>query len=131
MYSIIRKCKKNYYTNLLDNSKTIKNTWSILNSIINPRKPNLLKIKININRKDCSESIISNKMNYNFTQIGNKLADKIDDIPNKSFLDYLNNQHFNSMVLSTIPASEIYLAINNFKPKVSRDELDISMKLIQ
>ena len=35
------------------------------------------------------------------------------------------------MVLSTISASEIYLAINNFKPKVSRDELDISMKLIQ
>ena len=35
------------------------------------------------------------------------------------------------MVLSTISASEIYLAINYFKPKVSRDELDISMKLIQ
>ena len=35
------------------------------------------------------------------------------------------------MVLSTISASEIYLAITNFKPKVSRDELDISMKLIQ
>ena len=35
------------------------------------------------------------------------------------------------MVLSTISASEIYLAINNFKPKVSRDELDISMQLIQ
>ena len=53
-------------------------------------------------------------MNYHFTQIGNKLADKIDDIPNKSFLDYLNNQNFNSMVLSTISASEIYLAIHNF-----------------
>ena len=70
-------------------------------------------------------------MNYHFTQIGNKLADKIDDIPNKSFLDYLNNRNFNSMVLSTISASAIYLAIHNFKPKVSRDELDISMKLIQ
>ena len=113
------------------NSKTIKNTWSILNSIINPRKPNLLKITINVNGKSCSESTISNKINYHFTQIGNKLADKIDDIPNKSFLDYLNNRNFNSMVLSTISASEIFLAINNFKPKVSRDELDISMKLIQ
>ena len=66
-------------------------------------------------------------MNYYFTQIGNKLADKIDDIPYKSFLDYLNNRNFNYMVLSTISASEIYLTINNFKPKVSRDELDISM----
>ena len=93
--------KKKYYTNLLDNSKTIKNTWSILNSIINPRKPNVLHITININGKDCSESTISNKMNYHLTQIGNKLADKIYDIPNKSFLDYLNNRHFNSMVLST------------------------------
>ena len=129
--SIIRKCKKNYYTHLLYNSKTIKNTWSILNSIINQRKPNLLKITININRKGCSDSTISNKMNYHFTQIGNKLADKIDDIPNKSFHDYLNNRHFNSMVLSTISACEIYLAINNFKTKVYRDELDISMKLIQ
>ena len=70
-------------------------------------------------------------MNYNFTQIGNKLADKIYDIPNKSFLDYLNNRKFNSMVLSTISASEIYLAINNFKPKVSQDELNISMIFIQ
>ena len=35
------------------------------------------------------------------------------------------------MVLSTISASEIYLAINNFKPTVSQDELAISMKLIQ
>ena len=33
------------------------------------------------------------------------------------------------MMLSTISASDIYLAINNFKPKVYRDELDISMKL--
>ena len=90
--SIIRKCKKKYYTNILDNSKTIKNTWSILHSIINPRKPNLLKKTININRKDCSESTIPNKMNYHFTQIGYKLAEKIDDIPNKSFLDYSNNR---------------------------------------
>ena len=70
-------------------------------------------------------------MNYHFSQIGNKLDDKIDDITKKSFLDYLNNRHFNSMVLSPISTSEIYLAINNFKPKFSRDELDISMKLIQ
>ena len=132
--NIIRKCNNNYYTNVLDNSRTfttITNTWSILNSIINPRKPNLIKITININGKDCSESTISNKMNYHFTQIGDKLADNIDDISNKSFLDYLNNRNFNYMVLFTISASEIYLAINIFKPTVSRDELDIFMKLIQ
>ena len=66
-------------------------------------------------------------MNYHSTQIGNKLSDKIDDIPNKSFIDYFNNRNFNYMVLN--PASEIYLAINNFKPKVSLDEF--YMKLIQ
>ena len=86
---------------------------------------------INSNGKYYSESTISNKMNHHFTKICNKLADKIYDIPNKSCLDYLNNLNCNSMVLSTISASEIYLAINNVKPKVSRDELDISMKLIQ
>ena len=57
------------------------------------RKPNLLKIKTKINGKDCSETTIYNKMNYHFTQIGNKLADKLADIivdkPNKSFIDYL------------------------------------------
>ena len=42
----------NYYRYLLDNSKTIKITWSILNSIVNSRKHNLLKITININGKD-------------------------------------------------------------------------------
>ena len=35
------------------------------------------------------------------------------------------------MVLSPISASEIYVSINNLKPKVSRDELEISMELIQ
>ena len=105
----------NYYTYLLGNCKKIKNTWSILNSIINLKKPNLLKIKIMNNGKDCSEPIISNNMNYHFIQIGTTLADKLADIiydkPNKYFIDYLNNRHFNSMVLSPISASDIYLAI--------------------
>ena len=78
--------------------------------------------------KDFSKTIISKKMNYHFNQIGNKLANTIDDIPIKSFLDYLNNRHFNSMILFPISASDIYLAIHNFKP---RDGLDISTKLIQ
>ena len=39
-------------------------------------------------------------MNYHSTQIGNKLSDKIDDIPNKSFIDYFNNRNFNYMVLN-------------------------------
>ena len=36
--------QKNDYTYLINNSKTIKNTWSILNSIINPSKSKLLNI---------------------------------------------------------------------------------------
>ena len=34
--NIIRKCKKVFYTKSLDNSKSIKTTWSIVNSLINP-----------------------------------------------------------------------------------------------
>ena len=34
--NIIRKCKKDFYTKSLDNSKSIKTTWSIINSLINP-----------------------------------------------------------------------------------------------
>ena len=32
---------------------------------------------ITTNGKDCSENTISNKMNYHFTQIGNKITDKL------------------------------------------------------
>ena len=103
------------------------NTWYILISIINPRKPNYnkyeSKIIININGQDYSKNQIYNKMNFHFIQIGNKLADKIDDILNKSFLDYLNNRNFNYIILSSISVSEINLAVYNFKPKVSRNEI--------
>ena len=40
--NIIRKCKKDFYTKFLDNSKSIKTTWSIINSLINPIQKNLL-----------------------------------------------------------------------------------------
>ena len=32
--NIIRKCKRDFYTKSLDNSKSIKSTWFILNSLI-------------------------------------------------------------------------------------------------
>ena len=44
--NIIRKCKKDFYTKSLDNSKSIKTTWSIINSLINPIQKNHTKISV-------------------------------------------------------------------------------------
>ena len=44
--NIIRKCKKDCYTKSLDNSKSIKTTWSIINSLINPIHKNHTTISV-------------------------------------------------------------------------------------
>ena len=92
--NIIRKCKKDVYTKSLDNSKSIKTTWSIINSLINPIQKNNTKISVlDIHGKEIKDETIANKCNEHFIQVGSKLAKNIC-APNTSFNDYLTNNHY-------------------------------------
>ena len=114
----------------MDNSKSIKTTWSIINSLINHIQQNNTKISIlNIHGKEIKYKTIANKYNEHFIQVGSKLAKNICS-PNTSFNNYLKNSNYYSLFLSPITSREVIKTIDNFSPKISKDELDISMKLI-
>ena len=113
----------------MDNSKSIKTTWSIINSLINSIQKNHTKISvldINRNGKEIKDETIVNKCNEHFIQVGSKLA-KNSCSPNTSFNDYLKNSNYYSLILSPITSSEVIKTIDNLSPKISKDELDISI----
>ena len=59
----------------MDNSKSIKTTWSIINSLINPIQKNNTKISVlDIHRKEIKDETIEIKFNEHFIQIGSKLT---------------------------------------------------------
>ena len=68
--------------------------------------------------------------NEHFIQVGSKLAKNICS-PNTSFNDYIKNSNYYSLFLSPITISEVIKTIDNFSPQISKDDLDISMKLIK
>ena len=114
----------------MDNSKSIKTTWSIINSYTNPIHKNHTQISVlDIHGKEIQDETIANKCNEHFIQVGSKLAKNICS-PNTSFNDYLKNSNHYSLYLSPITISEVIKTIDNLSPKISKDELDISMKLI-
>ena len=109
----------------MDNSKSIKTTWSIINSLINPIQKNNTKISVlDIHGKEIKDETIANKCNEHFIQVGSKLAKNICS-PNTSFNDYLKNSNYYSLFLSPITCSEVIKTIDNFSPQISKDEIDI------
>ena len=129
--NIIRKCKKDFYTKSLDNSKSIKITWLIINSLINSIQKNHTKISVlDIHGKEIKDETIINQFNEHFIQVGSKLAKNMCS-PNTSFNDYLKNINYYSLFVSPITISEVIKTIDNLFPTIFKDELYISMKLIK
>ena len=70
-----------------------KNTWRTIKQIIN-RDQNSHDLPDEFlidNSSTCDPSIIANKFNYFFADIGSKLADAINNPDNANFQDYLLN----------------------------------------
>ena len=69
----------------------MKKTWSIINDILHKNKQNTkLPVYFKHGEKKISDKKdISDKFNAFFTNIGKKLADKIEEVPHRHFSDYL------------------------------------------
>ena len=82
---LLRTAKKQYYDMQLDKSKdNIKQTWRILNNVINRNKRKGSILKLHDNGQDISNpEIIANKFCQYFTKIDANLASKISP-PSKS-----------------------------------------------
>ena len=132
--NIMRVCKKNYYTKILENSKNnIKGIWNILNSIIQNGKT---KTSYPDHFKD-NDTTISNMndvvdgFNEFFVNVGPKLAQEIKNtLPEKSCADYIERNP-NSINLGTVEKKEIMKIVNNCKDKTSADWNDIDMHLVK
>ena len=128
-----------YYNKILDDQKqNSKETWKILNTIINKRQ----------HESSCPDSFItggitvSNKndiadgFNHFFANISKELAAKIDPPgppvnDEASIHDYLEDKNKNSMFLSPTSEDEVTGIVKTCKQKTSTDRNDLSMSVIK
>jgi len=109
----------------------MKKTWSNINSIINRNGKNKKfpdEFIINgIPEKD--KTVIANKFNSYFTNIGPELAAGIEIPRNKSFKDYLRQPIMDKFNFKVVSETDIVKAIDDLKSKSSSGCDGISNKL--
>ena len=111
--------KKKYYELQFDITKrNIKQTWQLVNDVINRKKKETVYVtefkKDNehvTNRKE-----IVNRFNDYFVNDGPNLAKKITANTNLSFKDYLKGSFVDSMLLSPVCGQEIKRELENLDP---------------
>ena len=112
-------------------NKDAKNTWKLINGILNKhgKKNTISKIKIDNRTIDESQEIVDSFNNY-FVEIGPKLASNIPKC-DKNFFDYLPNSNPNSMYFVPVHEGEIQDIVNNFKSKKSYGHDDFNNYIIK
>ena len=131
--TILRKCEKNYNTKLLElNKGNLKETWKLLNSIINTKKKTM---QVGNEFENKGESVtgdehIANGFNNYFVNVGPSLADNIPDTDTQ-FSQYLSasTNVKNSLFLNPVTDVDILQLVAKVKPKKSKghDELDMCL----
>jgi len=130
----IRTAKRNYYHNKLELVKNdIRKTWTTINEIMNRnRQKNELPHEFLINNELVSDkSIIANKFNKFFTDIGTTLSKKIDIPTDKSYKDYLNDPTQQRFEFHYIDNDTIIKIIDSLKSKHSTGHDGMSCKLLK
>ena len=135
--SLLRKSKKQYYSNTLEKSKSdIKQTWNILKNLLNSNKgrsnyPKSFKLyeqgKI-VNNDNCHQ--ISNAFAEYFTNIGKNLSKEIQNT-NIDIHDYLKGDFQNSCFFDPTTPDEINKIVSSLKNKNSCGFDDINIKAIK
>mgnify|MGYP001950330936 CR=1 FL=1 len=118
----IKYAKKKYFEKKFNDVKSdIKETWKIINNVLKPKmnrqKKSINKIIIN-NETYENPKDISNKFNNYFTNIGKTVADSVeshDFNDHKNYLNHLNQQ--NSFFFRPILPTEISTIIKSLKNK--------------
>ena len=118
---ILMKSEKDYYSKMLEANKgNMKKTWSILKQIINKKKYNKLQteFKLSDDTITSNKSLISEKFNDFFINIGPTLAEKI---PSQTSTpeEYLGSKITNSIFLSIVTAKEFDEIVLNLKKMFS------------
>lgn len=131
--SLIRTCKKQYYSSLLEKSKSnIKETWKILNEILKTQEkkktyPKSFKIK---DEQVSDQNQISNEFAEYFSNLGRNLSKNIPDT-NIDINEYLLGDFQNSCFFNPTTPEEISKIIMTLKNKASCGFDEINIKVVK
>ena len=136
--NILRKCLKEaeikYYEELFDNHKnSVYNLWKSLNPIIIPKRGKSftpVNKLISDQRVVVDKEEISNSMNENFCNIGNKLQSWIPDYGHK-YRDYMPQRINNYIQLQPITTDDILLEMKRIKHNKSPGHDFIGSKVVK
>ena len=114
-------------------SGNVKKTWSMINDILHKNKQNTrLPVYFKQGEQIISDKKdIANKFNEFFTNIGKNLADKINDVPNKHFSDYLVSKPNTKFEFQPVEIKEVNKIISQLDSKNSSGYDSISNILIK
>ena len=131
--SSLREAEKNFYDHLLQRHMgDIKNTWKTINHIIGKGKMcnSFPKEFIDDGITISTLQEICDRLNRFFTEIGPKLAEKIEVIDD-SPLNYIQNNNQHSMLLRPATEFEVENIVKSCRKKTSTDYHGISMATLQ
>ena len=116
--TIIKVSKAKFYNDKFEKAKNnAKNTWNVINSLLNKKKCTDAPSKFKIEGNPTSNSrVIANAFNNYFTQVGPSLNRNIPHT-NIQYEAYLRDPNEHSLFLNPITESEICDIVSKFKNK--------------
>ena len=131
---LIDNAKKAYFQKKFDKYKgDIKNTWQTITEILNrTRSPqNLPDAFLIDNEMTGDPSIIADKFNNLFANVGRRLSEQLTTPDNVNFKDYLRIPVVPNMSFSQISEEAVMEVLNNLKQKLSCGHDGISSRLLK
>ena len=128
----MHKAEQLYYFETFDTFKTnIKNTWKTIKLILNKNGSPHLPDNFNINNNSVTDkSVIAQKFNEYFINIGPTLTEKIPPT-NTSFTIYLTGNYPNSFMLFDTTPDEVIQVANQMQSKQSAGFDDIPLDIMK
>ena len=116
---VLRTAKKNYYHIQFEKEKNnIKNTWKIINSVINKKSSQKIS-RLSHNGKLIKDSLVIPELfNSYFANVGPNLARSIPSCINK-FSDYLSDPNSHSLFFNPVTDQEVCDVVKNLANKKS------------
>ena len=131
--AILRYSEKQHYSNILElNKMNMKETWKILNTVINKKeKGSQYPIQFNEDARKVTGNIdMAIGFNRLFSNIGPALARNIPN-GNTNFTNYLNQKVEESIFLNPVTDEEIIEIVKDAKTKYSKDHDSTDMSLVK
>ena len=108
-----------FHTELDKNKKNSRETWKIIRSVLPSKSSREAPSSVRLNNMTTSEdpTTVANKFNNFFCAVGRNLAEKIEQVPNKSPEDFFDKKVISSCHLNPPTLTEVFDRIMALKDK--------------